>query len=637
MSRIWIQKYSRAEFDVYKKGEYNMHNKRECAGTYYVKGYTRQDGTQVSGYQRTCGAAHNSYDESSEAQRRAEVLYPSMKEGKKDTIIPESGRDYEQNKNYNNTPFLNPKTVLQGGVTYNEYKKEKPETSSKMADKLKEVAGYALQLGTIAADKANEYYSNRADIKISDIGLKPLPNVSDSNNIITSKNHLSNQLTRMSEHTVNGFGEYSGNNDFGLGSNSSLNLSEETPIEDLFYPTMKVPERKTPEEVIKQGQEELKEIEKERWLNHAKNWGGFALELGSAAIPLATGPKIAAGLAKTLTPVFGRKIAMEAATGIIDGGLSGAIQGLGEGMINDADLAESILNGAAVGTSGGALMGLGAGKASQLYDINKLKKHVPFEEMTKIERELHKKLGKDYYKNYEEGKGLKIQNNDVKYNKEILYERIRHVESTTDYIKRARKSYTRRNGKIQAFEKRSNNLNGSGLVKYKYEPTENFQTAFSRRKYRTQVYNELKYDNEKAAKLFQSKLETAKKQIGFKAASVYVYPLEEYKNMRLFLSEDGKSGFAIKTDGDIVSVFSSNKKAGVSHIMMELAIQNGGYKLDCFDTYLPHIYSAHGFKEVNRIKWNEAYRPDGWDKSFYKLYNNGEPDVVFMEIPLNNK
>ncbi len=54
-----------------------MHNKRECAGTYYVKGYTRQDGTQVSGYQRTCGAAHNSYDESSEVQRRAEVLYPN--------------------------------------------------------------------------------------------------------------------------------------------------------------------------------------------------------------------------------------------------------------------------------------------------------------------------------------------------------------------------------------------------------------------------------------------------------------------------------------------------------------------------------------------------------------------------------
>ena len=31
-----------------------------CVGSYSVRGYTRGDGTQVSGYTRTCGAAHNS-------------------------------------------------------------------------------------------------------------------------------------------------------------------------------------------------------------------------------------------------------------------------------------------------------------------------------------------------------------------------------------------------------------------------------------------------------------------------------------------------------------------------------------------------------------------------------------------------
>ena len=178
----------------------------------------------------------------------------------------------------------------------------------------------------------------------------------------------------------------------GLGSNKGLQVRDEISIEELFYPTMKVLARKTPEEIIKQGQDELKEIEKERWLNHTKNWRGFALELESAAILLATGPKLAAGLAKTLTSVFGRKIAMEAATGIIDGGLSGAIQGLGEGMINDADLAESILNGAAVGTSGGALMGLGAGKASQLYSKNNI-----------LNTSNNKELLYDYFDNYVSG------------------------------------------------------------------------------------------------------------------------------------------------------------------------------------------------------------------------------------------
>ncbi|GEM_PF-3680841 len=31
----------------------------QCAGTYPVNGYTRSDGTEVSGYMRTCGAKHN--------------------------------------------------------------------------------------------------------------------------------------------------------------------------------------------------------------------------------------------------------------------------------------------------------------------------------------------------------------------------------------------------------------------------------------------------------------------------------------------------------------------------------------------------------------------------------------------------
>lgn len=35
-----------------------MANKNNCAGIYRVSGYTRQDGTEVSSYMRTCGAKH---------------------------------------------------------------------------------------------------------------------------------------------------------------------------------------------------------------------------------------------------------------------------------------------------------------------------------------------------------------------------------------------------------------------------------------------------------------------------------------------------------------------------------------------------------------------------------------------------
>ncbi len=39
---------------------YSLTGKPNCAGTYKVSGYTREDGTKVSSYYRTCGAKHQS-------------------------------------------------------------------------------------------------------------------------------------------------------------------------------------------------------------------------------------------------------------------------------------------------------------------------------------------------------------------------------------------------------------------------------------------------------------------------------------------------------------------------------------------------------------------------------------------------
>jgi hypothetical protein len=110
-------------------------------------------------------------------------------------------------------------------------------------------------------------------------------------------------------------------------------------------------------------------------------------------------------------------------------------------------------------------------------------------------------------------------------------------------------------------------------------------------------------------------------------AAVYVYPAEEYQGMRLFLTKDGKSGVAIKPDGDIVSVFSTG---GAGRSVMELAVAAGGRKLDAFDTILPEFYAPHGFRAVARTKWNDEFAPSEWDKDTFSTYNNGEPDVVFM-------
>ena len=64
-----------------------------CVGSYSVSGYTRGDGTQVSSYTRTCGAAHISnsdstssksssnsqLDDEEKMKQRAELLYPQTR------------------------------------------------------------------------------------------------------------------------------------------------------------------------------------------------------------------------------------------------------------------------------------------------------------------------------------------------------------------------------------------------------------------------------------------------------------------------------------------------------------------------------------------------------------------------------
>ena len=143
----------------------------------------------------------------------------------------------------------------------------------------------------------------------------------------------------------------------------------------------------------------------------------------------------------------------------------------------------------------------------------------------------------------------------------------------------------------------------------------------------TPVFLELKKDAQSAARFTQA-IEESKKGNKFGAA-VYVYPAAEYQNMRMFISETGKSGVAVKPNGDIVSGFSTE---GAGRSMVELAIAAGGKKADAFDTVLPSLYSAHGLKVVSRLPWDDSQAPDGWNKETFARYKNGEPDVVFMAL-----
>ena len=257
---------------------------------------------------------------------------------------------------------------------------------------------------------------------------------------------------------------------------------------------------------------------------------------------------------------------------------------------------------------------------------------------------IHKAEGKRKFSraalHKEKNAGQELENG-VKYNQETIDgQRTNNniqswngnrTEASDDGLYGARPS--RDNAGIQPFLRRSEvRSSNNGIIIH--DPSPEFKAELEAKGKPINSYKELAANSDEDAASFISKFRAANEFNGKKAAQVYEYLPEEYKQMKLFTAENGKSGFALKPDGDIVSVFSAEK--GSTTGLMNLAIQNGGKKLDCFDTFLPKIYKKFGFVEVDRVKWNEEYKPTNWDKEFFKQYNNGEPDVVYMELKSSN-
>ena len=174
--------------------------------------------------------------------------------------------------------------------------------------------------------------------------------------------------------------------------------------------------------------------------------------------------------------------------------------------------------------------------------------------------------------------------------------------------------------------RRSGTLNGLATVAT-HTPGVRLVDALAKAGVSTQPYVELEPTAE-GVKTFSDLVRKVNANSKFGTA-VYVYSDADYAKKRLFISESGKSGFALSSDGDIVSVFSeSGSREGRG--AMILATQMGGTKLDCFDTILPVYYAAHGFKAVARVPWNDEFIPAGWDFDAFGQYNGGRPDVVYM-------
>lgn len=85
------------------------------------------------------------------------------------------------------------------------------------------------------------------------------------------------------------------------------------------------------------------------------------------------------------------------------------------------------------------------------------------------------------------------------------------------------------------------------------------------------------------------------------------YTPEEYALMKLFLSPDRQSGYALKNGDELVSVFSI--PGGRGRDIAAEAVLGGARRLDNYDVRgkLPGLYGSVGFEEVGRYPFNPEY------------------------------
>lgn len=117
-----------------------------------------------------------------------------------------------------------------------------------------------------------------------------------------------------------------------------------------------------------------REIDRQHKNAMAKLYGGAALQIGSALIPGTLGLKGAGAAIKAITPYVGKKIAENAITGTISGLASGAVEGIGRGLMDGENPWKTMVSDGAISALLGGSLGLVGGKVAKLIDEKALAK-----------------------------------------------------------------------------------------------------------------------------------------------------------------------------------------------------------------------------------------------------------------------
>lgn len=178
------------------------------------------------------------------------------------------------------------------------------------------------------------------------------------------------------------------------------NNKEYEIINNVKYP--KKTDSKEVELLKEKAKKEIKEIEKERRKEYAKNFGGATLEIGSAAIPVGGEIKAASSIVKALTPKLGRKVSEAIVKQGTKGTLTGSVFGMGESLMEDKNPIKTVGKDAAIG----AISGISSGSIT-----GKFSKNIAQQKIQNSEIKNRIKLSNEYYKDYE--RGVKITRKDL--------------------------------------------------------------------------------------------------------------------------------------------------------------------------------------------------------------------------------